>query len=78
MKTENKLAPRANNIGNNYESKHTFLYRIIEVYNNLPRELTLLRSSHLFKIWLNKYYLSEYNKEPALQTKPKYTKDLNI
>ena len=77
MKSQNKVTHRSNEVGNNKEAKNTFLYNIIETYNKLPRELTLLTSAYLFKKWISIYYFSEINKEPALQRRPRNIRDFN-
>ena len=75
MKSQNKVSHRTNEVGNNMEAKNTFLYQIITVYNKLPRELTLLKSSILFKKWINIYFSTEIMKEPALQRRPNNISD---
>ena len=34
--------------------KKTYLYKIVETYNKLPKELTLIKEQHLFKKWIKK------------------------
>ena len=38
-------------------SQKSFLYRAVNVYNKLPRNLTLIKQENLFKKWCKKFNL---------------------
>ena len=54
---QNKIGPHKPEIGKHTQDQKTFLYKSVNLYNNLPRELTLMPNIKLFKKWLKMYYL---------------------
>ena len=38
--------------------QQSYLYRAVQVYNKLPKELTLIRNKNLFKKWLRRYNMN--------------------
>lgn len=54
---QNKIRPHKPEIGKHTQDQKTFLYKSVNLYNNLPRELTLMPNIKLFKKWLKMYYL---------------------
>ena len=48
MISENKLGPRNIEVGNNTIDKKSFLYRIHDEYNEIPRSITLIKNIKLF------------------------------
>ena len=55
MISENKMGPRSSEFGTTDLSRKTFIYRIHDLYNNIPRTITLIRSKQLFKKWIEAY-----------------------
>ena len=55
-KTENKTGPHTPEIGHLDVIQKTFLYKSRNIYNYLPRGLTLIKSDKLFKIWIKRFY----------------------
>ena len=56
--TQNKLGHHDLTIGRSSYTQQTFLYKAIDIYNKLPRELTLIKEQRLFKKWIKKYNLN--------------------
>ena len=46
---QNKIRPHKPEIGKHTQDQKTFLYKSVNLYNNLPRELTLMSMIKLFK-----------------------------
>ena len=53
---QNKIGPHKPNMGKKSIEQKTFLYKSVDMYNKLRREITLLPNLKLFKIWLKKKY----------------------
>ena len=70
MISENKLGPRNIEVGNNTIDKKSFLYRIHDEYNEIPRSITLIKNIKLFKKWIESYY-----REGKIRKETKYIKD---
>ena len=69
MKADNKLAPRSVEIGNSTLIKKSYIYQIHDLYNMLPRSLTLITNMSIFKKWITKYYLFNITKPINPNTK---------
>ena len=50
---ENKV--RHHNAEMGHEMQRSYLYRALNIYNKIPRNITLIKSAHLFKKWIRKY-----------------------
>ena len=62
MKCENKYGPKEK-VGKHDNINHkTFIYRCRDIYNRLPRQLTLLKNHQKFKKCLNKISLNSKSK----------------
>ena len=55
MTAENKLGPKLEINKNNMFISKTFAWRSKDIYNRIPRQLTLLKNSKRFKICITKY-----------------------
>ena len=55
MTAENKLGPRSSMIGTDSISKKTYIYKIHDLYNSIPRTITLIKMNKLFKKWIERY-----------------------
>ena len=63
--SQNKVGQIEPNIGHSQSIQKTFLFNNINIYNNLPKELMLIKHHHIFKKWLKRYNL---NKKTKLKT----------
>ena len=54
MKSENKLCPQRKIDKNDKFSSKTFTFKMINIYNKVNRELTLLKNNFKFKKCINK------------------------
>ena len=52
---QNKVRHHDPSMGRTNEMQKTFLYRSINIYNKLPRNITLIKSQRLFKKWVKLY-----------------------
>ena len=52
MNAENKLGSHDQIMGHSSHTQKSFLYRAISIYNNLPTNLTLIKSFPVFKKWI--------------------------
>ena len=72
MFSENKVGTHDQNMGHSVHTQRSFLYRAINIFNKLPKNLTLSPSSKIFKFWCKKFNLNnkikiperEYNSKP--------------
>ena len=46
-------------MGQSTYSQQTFLYHAVNIYNKLPRKITLIKEPLLFKKWCKKYNLNK-------------------
>ena len=60
--SQNKLGHHNQMIGRSTLTQQTFLYQAIEIYNKLPKELTLIKEQRLFKKWVKRYNLDNKTK----------------
>ena len=44
-------------MGHSTHTQKTYLYRVIKIYNILPRNITLIKSQNLFKKWCKRFNL---------------------
>ena len=58
MQSDNKVGHHDQSMGHSQHTQKTFLYKAISIYNKLPRNITLIRSHHLFKKWCKLYNLN--------------------
>ena len=56
---QNKVGHHDQMIGRSKYTQQTFLYKSIEIYNKIPRKITLIRNLKTFKTWLKKYKMNE-------------------
>ena len=54
---QNKVRHHNVEMGRNQYMQKSYLYKALNIYNKLPRNLTLIKSAHLFKKWVKKYNL---------------------
>ena len=54
---QNKVRHYNQQMGNSTSIQKSYLYRANNLYNKLPRNLTLIKNQGLFKKWLKKYNL---------------------
>ena len=59
MTAENKLGPKQKLNKNDTLTKKTFIMRSKDIYNMIPRQLTLLKNHLRFKKCLKKYTLNK-------------------
>ena len=45
-------------MGHSHHMQKTFLYRTVQIYNKLPKEITLIKNKILFKKWLKRYNIN--------------------
>ena len=72
---QNKVRHHNIEMGHSQQMQKSYLYRALNIYNKLPRNLTLIKSAHLFKKWVKRYNLNKNiklkeqidNEEPMLQ-----------
>ena len=57
--SENKVGQHDLIMGHSRYTQQTFLYSAIDNYNNLPKNLTLIKEKTLFKKWIKKYNLNK-------------------
>ena len=57
-KNDNKVGHHDVIMGHSNYTQKSFLYRAVNLYNKLPRDLTLIKQSRLFKKWSKKYNLN--------------------
>ena len=55
---ENKVGHHDPTMGFNTYTQRTFLYKAVNVYNCLPRNITLIKQKHFFKNWVKLYNLN--------------------
>ena len=51
----NKLGPHKTSIGRSNYTFYTYLYQSIDIYNNIPDNITRMTRPSLFKIWTKKF-----------------------
>ena len=56
-----------NNRSIRISSQNTFLYNNINRYNNLPKEITLIKKQNIFKKWLKRYHQTQRSTRNRLQ-----------
>ena len=56
--SQNKVGHHDQSMGHSVYTQRTFLYQALNIYNKLPRELTLIKQNHLFKKWCQLYNLN--------------------
>ena len=81
--SENKIGPLKNNskilqnkIGLATLELKTVIYKSQKIYNNLPREITLIKNKNNFKKWIKKYYNNNKIKFTIIKDDFKEIKDL--
>ena len=57
--SQNKVGHHDQSMGHHIFTQRTFLYKSINLYNGLPRNLTLIKKTNLFKKWSKRYYLDK-------------------
>ena len=57
-KSQNKVGTHDQIMGQSIFTQKSFLYTSIELYNNLPKNLTLIKQQNLFKKWVKLYNLN--------------------
>ena len=57
-KSHNKVGHHSVTMGRSKYTQQTFLYMAIDIYNRLPKEITLIKYQRRFKIWVKKYNLN--------------------
>ena len=58
-KAQNKIGPYKPDMISKNLTQNTIVYKAVNVYNSLPKELTLCKNKTLFKKWLKRYYLDK-------------------
>ena len=58
-KSQHKIGPYKAGLSCKNLTQNTFLYKSVNLYNSLPKELTLCKSKNIFKKWIKKYYLDK-------------------
>ena len=56
--SQNKVGTHDPIMGQSTYTHKSFLYTSIDLYNKLPRRLTLIKQQHLFKKWLKLYNIN--------------------
>ena len=64
MHAQNKLGPHDQIMGQSPHTHKSFLFRAIDIYNKLPKELTLIKTFPIFKKWIKIYNLDNKIKLP--------------
>ena len=76
VKSQNKVGHHDGMMGHSMYSQNSILYQAVQIYNKLPKEITLIKRQHLFKKWVKRYNLNnkillkhqeDYNKEEIHQ-----------
>ena len=58
IEAQNKVRHHDIEMGQTAIMQRTYLYRAVNTYNKLPRNLTLIKNPNMFKKWLKKYNLN--------------------
>ena len=58
MLKQNKVGHHDQYMGHSQFTQNTFLYRAVNIFNKLPRNITLIKQPHLFKLWCKRYNLN--------------------
>ena len=58
MESQNKVGHHDQNMGRSSFTQKTFLYRAVECYNKLPKEITLIKSKNNFKKWSKNFNIN--------------------
>ena len=61
-------------IGRSSIMQHTFLYRSVQLYCKIPRNITLIPTPSLFRKWLGRWYHGDIMNIPIRQD---FTEDTN-
>ena len=56
---QNKVCPQLPKVGLTKIDQNSYQYLAVKFYNELPKELTLIKNHNIFKIWLAKYKQDE-------------------
>ena len=82
MHSQNKVGTHDQVMGQSTYSQRSFLYRAIELYNKLPKNLTLIKSFQVFKKWIKLYHINEKVKLPErsenIEERETFLIDFNI
>ena len=65
-----KLGPHKPQIGRSHFTQNTYLYRAIDIYNQLPDLITRMTRFSLFKLWLKKLNKNTRLEIPENQLNP--------
>ena len=55
---QNKVGPHDVSMGQSPITQRSYLYQAINIFNKLPRNVTLIRNQNLFKKWCRKYNMN--------------------
>ena len=72
IKAQNKVGHHDGIMGQSIYSQQSILYQSVQIYNKLPKELTLIKKQHLFKKWVKRFNL---NNNIILKQQEDYNKD---
>ena len=72
---QNKVGYHDPLMGFNSYTQRTFLYKAVNIYNSLPKNITLIRHQHLLKKWVKRYNLDRNIK---LKDQIDYDENVNI
>ena len=61
-RSQNKVGHHDQMVGRTNISQGTILYAAVNLYNKLPKNLTLIKSKNMFKKWLKRYHLDNKTK----------------
>ena len=70
-KSQNKIGPYKSDISSKSLSQSTFLYKSVNVYSKLPKNITLSKNKKMFKSWQKKYTLDNNIKIPTREDNSK-------
>ena len=75
MTVQNKVGHHDPSMGHNSNTQKSFLYMAVNIYNKLPRNLTLIKNTNLFKKWSKKYNI---NNKIILKNQEDYIININM
>ena len=67
MHSQNKIGPHHQIMGQSTHTQKSFLFRSIDLYNKLPKNLTLIKSFSIFKKWIKMFNIDNKIKLPERQ-----------
>ena len=71
---QNKVRHYGEEMGHSQYMQRTYLYRTVNIYNKLPRDITLIKNKTLFKKWVKRYNI---NNNIKLKIQEDYRREIN-